>query len=85
MILHRVDFEGGVRHLILHQIGLATAVQSQVDVIMIQGFFLIVVNDLDQACCRHIVQRLRVNFFLLGYQYHRVRNVTPVSQTAMVA
>ena len=72
-----------VRHLILHEVGLPAAVQSQFDVIMVSGF-LLVVNDLNQASCCHIMLGLRLNLFLLGYQYHRVRNV-PVGQAAMVA
>ena len=83
MIFHGVNFDG-VRHLILHQVGLPTAVQSQVDLIIVDGVLLLVVDDLNQASCRHIMLGLRLNLFLLGYQYHRVRDV-PVGQAAMVA
>ena len=85
MIFHGVNFDLGlmVRHLILHQVGLPAAVQSQVDVIMVSGF-LLVVYDLNQASRRHIMLGLRLNLFLLGYQYHRVRYV-PDGQAAMVA
>ena len=82
MIFHGVNFDG-VRHLILHQVGLPAAVQSQVDVIIVDGV-LLVVDDLNQASCRHIMLGLRLYLFLLGYHYHRLWNVT-VGQAAMVA